>query len=251
MVRVRQLRQHLRQRLCNLVMEVMCMITKTITLSDRRVNAASIKIGNEGDNNAERIKFVLPARLASATVFLFLSIDEYSDVVRLDDVRTFTPERKHTQYPGKWTAYLQAVADGDVVWHSDTFPLLIGNLPPTGQQIEQQYPTAIEEALKAVDTLTGVDARAETLPAGSEATVSFEEDENGNRTIVFGIPRGRDGTGGEGGIYFTTDETLVLDENNVLRVNTTDVAEADNTQPITSAGVQMIVGNINAILETI
>ena len=175
------------------------MTTKTITLTDRRINAASVKIGNEGDNNAERIKFVLPARLMSAAVFLFLSIDGYSDVVQLTDDRIFVPERKHTQYPGKWRAYLQAVANNDVVWHSDEFTLLIGNLPPTGKQIPQQYPTAIEEALRAVDTLTGVGARAETLPPGSQATVSFEEDAEGNRTIVYGIPRGRDGTGGTGG----------------------------------------------------
>lgn len=229
------------------------MPTKIIKLNDRRPDVNLIKVGNENDNNAERIRFMLPERLDDATVYLFLSIDGYSDIVRLED-RIFIPERRHTQYVGEWTAYLQAVADDDVVWHSDPFRLRIGNLPPTGKQITQQYPTAIEEALRAVDTLTGVGARAETLPPGSQATVSFEEDAEGNRTIIYGIPRGRDGTGGEGGgggIDFTTDETLTLDENNVLRVNTTDVVAADNTLPITSAGVQTVVGNINALLETI
>lgn len=224
------------------------MITKTVTLSDRRVNAASIKIGNEGDNSAERIKFVLPARLASASVFLFLSIDNHSDVVKLDDERTFIPERKHTQYAGKWTAYLQAVADEDVVWHSDTFQLVIGNLPPAGEQIEQAYPTAIEEALRAVDMVTGLEAEAETLPAGSDATVRTEEDEAGNRKLVFGIPRGRDG-GGTAEIK--VDGKTIVQEDGVLRVNTTDKAEEGNTQPITSAGVYTIVGNINAILKSI
>lgn len=224
------------------------MITKTITITDRRVNATSIKIGNEGDNNAERIKFVLPARLADASVFLFLSIDKYSDVVELGDDRIYTPTRTHTQQPGKWTAYLQAVADEDVVWHSDTFQLVIGNLPPVGEQIEQQYPTAIEEALRAVDMVTGLEAEAETLPAGSDATVRTEEDEAGNRKLVFGIPRGRDG-GGTAEIK--VDGKTIVQEDGVLRVNTTDKVETDNTQPITSAGVQMIVGNINAILETI
>lgn len=306
------------------------MITKTITLSDRRVNATSIKIGNEGDNNAERIKFVLPARLASASVFLFLSIDNHSDVVKLDDDRTFTPERKHTQYPGKWTAYLQAVADGDIVWHSDTFPLLIGNLPPTGEQIEQQYPTAIEEALKAVDTLTGTGARAESVKPTEEASVQTIVDEDGNRILLFGVPRGvtfmpvveqrmeatgerwlrigwrndgdmdnpiigevrapagvgiksieqtttstapggvnvvtvtltngetaqfevRNGYGGTGGgsAEIKVDNKTIVQEDGVLRVNTTDKAEADNTQPITSAGVYTIIGNINAILKSI
>lgn len=229
------------------------MITKTITLSDRRVNAASIKIGNEGDNNAERIKFVLPARLASASVFLFLSIDKYSDVVKLGEDRIYTPTRTHTQLPGKWTAYLQAVADEDVVWHSDAFQLVIGNLPPVGEQIEQAYPTAIEEALRAADMVTGLEAEAETLPAGSDATVRTEEDEAGNRKLVFGIPRGKDGEGGTSGgsAEVRVDGKTIVQEDGVLRVNVTDRAEADNTQPITSAGVYTIIGNINAILKSI
>lgn len=229
------------------------MTTKTITLADRRVNMAVIKIGNENDNNAERIKFVLPARLTGATVFLHLHIGDYVDIVQLDEQRTYIPTRNHTQYAGKWTAYLEAMQNGDVVWHSDPFTLIVGDLPIAGQRIEQQYPTAIEEALRAVDTLTGVDARAETLPPGSEATVRFEEDAEGNRTIVYGIPRGRNGAGGGegGGIYFETDNTLILDENNVLRVNTAKEVQEDNTLPVTSAAVYTTVGNINALLETI
>lgn len=49
---------------------------------------------------------------------------------------------------------------------------------------------------------------------------------------------------------FETDNTLIL-EDGILRVNTTDIAEKDNTQPITSAGVDTVVGNIGAILDTI
>lgn len=191
------------------------MPTKVIRFNDRRPDVNLIKIGNENDNDAERIEFVLPERLNDATVYIFLSIGSHSDFVKLED-RIFIPKRKHTQYPGEWEAYLQAVADDDVVWHSDQFRLRIGNLPPTGEQIEQQYPTAIEEALKAVDTLTGVDARAETLPPGSDATVRFEEDSDGNRAIVYGIPRGKDGGGGDGGAGLPT--ITEQDEGKVLMV---------------------------------
>ena len=52
------------------------------------------------------------------------------------------------------------------------------------------------------------------------------------------------------GVNFTTDETLTLN-NGVLSVNTTNDAAQDNTRPITSAGVNTIVGNINAFLETL
>ena len=49
---------------------------------------------------------------------------------------------------------------------------------------------------------------------------------------------------------FTTDETLSLVDG-VLKVNTANVVEADNTLPVTSAAVQVTVGNIEALLQTI
>lgn len=48
----------------------------------------------------------------------------------------------------------------------------------------------------------------------------------------------------------TTDETLIRVDG-VLKVNTTNEAEVDNTLPITSAGVYTQLGNIAALLETI
>lgn len=44
---------------------------------------------------------------------------------------------------------------------------------------------------------------------------------------------------------------LSITEDGVLSVDTTDDAEQDNTRPITSAGVNLVVGNINAILAII
>lgn len=58
------------------------------------------------------------------------------------------------------------------------------------------------------------------------------------------------GSGTSGGISFTTDETLSL-KGGVLRVNTANAAEQDNTLPITSAAVNTVVGNINILLESI
>ncbi len=46
-----------------------------------------------------------------------------------------------------------------------------------------------------------------------------------------------------------TDETLIM-ENGVLRVNTADEV-SDSTLPITAAAVNVTVGNIEALLETI
>lgn len=58
------------------------------------------------------------------------------------------------------------------------------------------------------------------------------------------------GSGSGGGTSFTTDATLTL-ENGVLKVNTTNEMAADNTLPITSAGVYTQVGNIDVLLKTI
>lgn len=55
----------------------------------------------------------------------------------------------------------------------------------------------------------------------------------------------------DSGTLFTTDETLTLNENNVLSVNTAKEPEANNTLPITAAAVATTVGNINEILKTI
>ena len=51
------------------------------------------------------------------------------------------------------------------------------------------------------------------------------------------------------GVEFGTDETLIM-ENGVLRVNTADEV-SDSTLPITAAAVNVTVGNIEALLETI
>lgn len=54
------------------------------------------------------------------------------------------------------------------------------------------------------------------------------------------------------GVRFTTNETLTLDpDTGVLSVNTTNVVEKDNTLPVTSAAVEVVVGNIGAILDAI
>lgn len=46
-------------------------------------------------------------------------------------------------------------------------------------------------------------------------------------------------------------KNLSITEGGVLSVETTDSAEQDNTKPITSAGVNLVVGNINALLAII
>lgn len=198
---------------------------QVIKFTNRSPYPNSIFIGNEDDNLARQVQFVLPSEIDGAKIYLHLSIGEYSDVIELDDSLIYVPTRTHTQYPGNWTGYLEAHADNDTVWHSNTFTFKVGDLPDSEEQIEQAYPSAIEEALRAVDTLTGVGARAVTLEPGSDATVSFEEDSSGKRTIIYGIPRGADGSGGgSDGATFTPS---VSDEGVISWTNDKDLPNPD------------------------
>ena len=51
--------------------------------------------------------------------------------------------------------------------------------------------------------------------------------------------------------FESIDTNTLKVENGVMRVHTTDDAEEDNTKPITSSGVYVIVGNIDALLTQI
>ena len=51
--------------------------------------------------------------------------------------------------------------------------------------------------------------------------------------------------------FDTIDGNTLVNRSGTLFVNTTDDAEQDNTRPITSSGVHVICGNINALLQAI
>ena len=51
--------------------------------------------------------------------------------------------------------------------------------------------------------------------------------------------------------FNTIDGSTLVNRSGTLCVNTTDDAEQDNTRPITSSGVHVICGNINALLQAI
>ena len=61
----------------------------------------------------------------------------------------------------------------------------------------------------------------------------------------------RDGSLLEEGVEIRQFDNTLVYENGVLRVNTTNETAADNTLPITSAGVYTQLGNIGALLEII
>ena len=51
--------------------------------------------------------------------------------------------------------------------------------------------------------------------------------------------------------FNTIDGNTLVNRSGTLYVDTTDNAEQDDTRPITSSGVHVICGNINALLQEI
>ena len=168
-----------------------------VRFNGRTPQPQNFRLANQGNNKVDKVQFELPP-FDGATAFLHINIGAYSDVVQLVD-GTYVATRTHTQRAGRIGAWVEILANGELVWRSDVFYMTVGHIPDDSKTIEKAYPTAIEEALRAVDTLTGVGARAETLPPDSAATVSLEEDAAGNRIIVYGIPRGYNGPAGADG----------------------------------------------------
>ena len=109
----------------------------------------TFKLCNLGDNKWEKIEFHIP-RYAGMNATLHLTIGDYSDVVNLSSDGVYTVQRKHTQQAGTIRGYITIVGDEDIVWHSDEFKMIVGDVRDDGPAIEDAYPSAFEDALKAL-----------------------------------------------------------------------------------------------------
>lgn len=177
------------------------METKIIRFIDRKASPAVLDVGNKGDHEIVEVQFVLPLFLMGETVRLHLRIGKHSDVVRLPENRRWVLTIDHTQFAGNWTAWLESDLKNGAHWSCDAFILVVGDCPSDGgEPLEKQYPTAIEEALKKADALVNADVKAVTLSADSEASADVQTDENGNISIVYGIPKGKEGQKGTDGV---------------------------------------------------
>lgn len=133
-------------------------------------------------------------------------------------------------------------------------PNIDGETPPEGSipWVEDVFAAAD----RAQDAAKRAEEIAEALAGGDGGNIdsglflpSVDEEDNGKVLTVVG-GKWAAAEPPESGVQFETDKTLTL-EDGVLRVNTADKVEEDNTLPVTSAAVYTEVGNINALLATI
>lgn len=139
---------------------------KVIKFSGWTPSPNTVTIGMERDNKVFSLKFDGLPEYPNGTAYLHIDCGENgADSIEVVD-GTAEIKRNVTQYEGEKEAYVEILADGDVVWHSDVIMVTIKRLPILGKKIEQAYPTAFEQALaqtaadKAAAAKSAADAAA-------------------------------------------------------------------------------------------
>ena len=173
----------------------------------RKAYPSRIPIGVMKDNEIEALRFSLPEIGEAQASFLYVRIDdEYADVARPLSDGIYDITSLLTQKGAEMDAFIEIRCDGKL-WHSEPFVLVVEDLPDIGTQIEQQYPTALEQALDeaeaylaqvraAANEIKELKAKALTLYPGQPATAEYDVTTG---TITLGVPQGIEGAKGEPG----------------------------------------------------
>lgn len=134
---------------------------------------------------------------------------------------------------------LLKVKGSDGQWHY--IPAVGGGDTPTWEAVQNKPFTTLGSGL-AVDENGVLSAEGGGSPEDIQNAVNKYLDENPVSVDI--------ATTEKAGIV-TVGKNLSITKDGVLSVDTTNDAEQDNTKPITSAGVNLVVGNINALLAII
>lgn len=203
----------------------------TIRFANRAAKPNQVKIGMETDQDAEKIRFLLPqiGDNQVATLMMILPDGETPEALIIRD-GVVNIGSSITEQPGRIRAWVDIVADG-IAWNSELFYLDVGDLPPLSEQVERKYPTAIQEALEfaanaeqaaadveaakaaaeaardaaqaAAGDFQGLSATAGGLAAGAAPTVNVTHNEGGLYNLAFGIPKGDKGDKGDATPIYT------------------------------------------------
>lgn len=148
---------------------------KVIKFSGWTPSPNTVTIGMERDNKVFSLKFDGLPEYPNGTAYLHIDCgengaDSIEVVDGLAEIR-----RNVTQYEGEKEAYVEILADGDVVWHSDVIMVTVKRLPILGEKIEQAYPTAFEQALAQTAADKAAAAKSAADAAATAAGIVTEE----------------------------------------------------------------------------
>lgn len=252
-------------------------------------NAGVIALGKQGENQAVRV--TLPNIRAGSSSILLLhqrAADQQPypvPVVEADGGIIWTVSSTDTAYPGRGQAELQWLgADGAVIksvtYQTNTIRALTapGAVPdeplrPYTQAVARDAQAAKDAAASATEAARSAEASAGQAGLSADnAAAALKKLEDGIASGDFRGEKGDKGDKGDPGseadpaaVQKIVDDYLKANppspvkagnglkiaKDGTLSVDTADKSEKDNTKPITSAGVYLEIGNINALLATI
>lgn len=148
---------------------------KVIKFSGWTPSPNTVTIGMERDNKVFSLRFDGLPEYPNGTAYLHIDCGENgADSIEVVDGAAEI-KRNVTQYEGEKEAYVEILADGDVVWHSDVIMVTVKRLPVLGEKIEQEYPTAFEQALAQTAADKAAAAKSAADAAAAAAGIVTEE----------------------------------------------------------------------------
>lgn len=135
----------------------------------------AVVVGMERDNKVFTLRFEGLPVYPGGTAYLHIDLGSAgADSIEIvDGLAEIT--RNITQYEDEKTAYVEIIANNDVVWHSDQMLIYVNPLPLVSGKIEQAYPTAFEQALAQTAADKAAAAKSAADAAATAAGIVTEE----------------------------------------------------------------------------
>lgn len=136
----------------------------------------ALVVGMERDNKVFTLRFEGLPTYPGGTAYLHIDFGSAgADSIEIvDGLAEIT--RNITQHDGGKIAYVEIIANNDVVWHSDQMLIYVKPLPMVDEKIEQAYPTAFEQALAQTAADKAAAAKSAADAAATAAGIVTEEE---------------------------------------------------------------------------
>lgn len=145
-----------------------------VSFRGRKPVPQHVDIGMERENKVTVLCFEGLPKMDGSTAYLHIDLGKNSDVIEIVDGQADVT-RTLTQFVGSVEAFVEVLGANDRIWHSQIMELFVGRLPILGKKIEQEYPTAFEQALAQTAADKAAAAKSAADAAATAAEIVTEE----------------------------------------------------------------------------
>lgn len=145
-----------------------------VSFRGRKPVPQHVDIGMERENKVTVLCFEGLPKMDGSTAYLHIDLGKNSDAIEIIDGQADVT-RTITQFTGSVEAFVEVLGANDRVWHSQIMELFVGRLPLLGEKIEQEYPTAFEQALAQTAADKTAAAKSAADAAATAAGIVTEE----------------------------------------------------------------------------